>query len=115
MLFKVVEKRFKLGRTGFEFEGGLWQPSLQRAREVAQHLAPISLAHRMFIFTGGPGNSGHGRMLEEIKLPPLAERMLCIHLCCLRHRDPDRFEAELRWRGLPPSWPSSDQGAGAAT
>lgn len=79
--------------------GTVWWSSLERAKEVAAAMAPLSLAHRMFIVQ--PGQNGSKlTVVEEVHMPPLVERVCMVHLMTLMARDPQRFEAEsqgVRW------------------
>jgi hypothetical protein len=88
-LHRVVEKCLANGRRQFEYSMGLWRPSLSDARLDAQRLVATTLAHRLFICQcGGPGPLG--RVVEELELPPLLDRMRASdaavrHILAARH------------------------------
>jgi hypothetical protein len=92
-LYRVVEKKFNSDRTNFVLEGGVWLPSLERARESASRIAQTTLAHRLFIVRSGA--AGKSVVLEEVELVPLVQRLAHVHKLVLSARNPGRLASEL--------------------
>ncbi len=99
MLYQVVEKAFSQDGRNFLLQGGLWHLELDGARRAAAKLAPISLAHRMFIVECSGKPSAKASVVEEVELASLLERLALMGSRNLARRCPARVTEEAARQG----------------